>query len=72
MRKKKSISKIRAYRHLSGLTLKDVASTAHIAVSFLSRIETGIRHPSPAVARRIAKALNVDPSVLFSMGEGDR
>ena len=46
----------REYRRKKGLTLADFAAAVPCSVPYLSQIETGIRRPSPEIAKRIEKA----------------
>lgn len=47
----------RAARVLLGLTLDDIAERTGLSVSLISRVETGRRTITPAVAERLARAL---------------
>ena len=50
---------LRYLRENAGLTLTELARRSRISKAHLSMIETGIREPSPPVAARIAKVLDV-------------
>jgi transcriptional regulator with XRE-family HTH domain len=53
-------------RRNKGFTQQQLAERAGISVDFLSLIERGLRSPSFPVIERIAKALEVDVSMLFT------
>lgn len=61
---------IRNTRKKQKLTLKEVAKSASISLSFLSEIERDKANPSISVLKRIANALNVNFVDLF--GEKER
>lgn len=48
-----------------GWTQERLAREARVSVGTISRLETGSRNPSPLVAYRIARALDVDVDELF-------
>lgn len=50
---------IRAIRERGGQRQVELASASGIDRAYLSHIEAGRRHPSAAVARRLAEALKV-------------
>lgn len=56
---------IRIIRFAKRLRLGGVAKAAGLSVPFLSLVETGKRHPSLDVLRRLAEALDVPPGVLI-------
>lgn len=51
------------------LTLKDLAEQTGVSISFLSQVERGKSSVTLESLRKIADALNVDPSVFFSESE---
>ncbi|MBN1313945.1 MAG: helix-turn-helix transcriptional regulator [Anaerolineales bacterium] len=57
--------KIRQFRQAKNKTLSEVADQVGISTSSLSQIERGLISPSMATFRKIAKALDVPPFVLF-------
>jgi transcriptional regulator with XRE-family HTH domain len=61
--------RLRAIRLLRRRTLKDVAATAGVSESFLSRVERGRTSASVASLQRIASALGMHVSDLFA-GDG--
>jgi len=65
-------SKVRLLREALGWTLLDVSDRATVDYSYLSLIETGRRHPSPRVAQRIADALGLAVSDLFTSLEPEK
>jgi transcriptional regulator with XRE-family HTH domain len=58
---------IRRLRHASGLSQRQLAGAVGIKHSYLSHIEADRREPTLRVLRQIASALDVPPSVLFSI-----
>lgn len=58
---------IKKYRVMRGMTLKDLAKTTNVSVSFLSQIENGKNYPSLPTAKAIADVLNISMGTL--MGE---
>jgi transcriptional regulator with XRE-family HTH domain len=57
---------LRLKRLQAGLTIEDLADAAGISVSFLAYLETNKKKPSLATLAKIAAALNVPVSSLFS------
>ncbi|MCB9556952.1 MAG: helix-turn-helix transcriptional regulator [Deltaproteobacteria bacterium] len=60
---------IRHLRTQRGLTLAKVSERSGLAVSYLSRVETGRISPKIPTLRRIAKALEVNADELISLHE---
>ncbi|MFD5828060.1 helix-turn-helix domain-containing protein [Lentzea sp. NPDC060358] len=56
-------ARLRSARLQRGLSQKDLACPG-VSMSYVSRLESGERVPSPAVVARLAEALDVDPSEL--------
>jgi transcriptional regulator with XRE-family HTH domain len=56
---------IRRQRELHELSLRQLADLAGISNPYLSQIEHGMRAPSEAVLRGIAKALNVPVEAIY-------
>ena len=57
---------IKNHRHLLGLSQVKLAEKANIAPGYLATIELEKSFPSDDVLERIAKALKIDPTELFS------
>lgn len=57
---------IRSSRKQQGRSQEDVAWSAQIDQSDLSKYERGIIIPRPQVVKRIAAALGIDPESLFT------
>lgn len=57
-------ARLRAARQQRGLSQKDLACPG-VSMSYVSRLESGERVPSPAVVRRLAEVLGVDPDELM-------
>lgn len=51
---------VRVYREYRGLTQEALVAKVGISKPFLSQIENGVRTPSLATAKKLAKALAVD------------
>ena len=58
------MSEIRKIRQAQGMTLAAVSGKVGVSIAYLSDIEKGNRHGSPAVLVRIADALGVKVSDL--------
>lgn len=58
--------RLRTYRELVGLTLKEVAHFTRISVSFLSDIEHGRGEPSVATLKRMAAFYKVSMDTLLA------
>ena len=63
---------LRSIRRLRHRTLKDVADRAGLSESFLSQVERGRTSASISSLQRIASALGVDVSDVFSFNGVDR
>jgi len=62
-------SNIKARRKTQGLTQETLAEIVNTASTYIAMIESGKRTPSFKMIERIAEALKVDASVLFSTKE---
>lgn len=60
---------IRKQRELASMTMRQLATMAGISNPYLSQIEHGVREPSQAVLRQIARSLGLDPDDLRPDGE---
>ena len=56
---------IKHYRNLLGLTQEQLAERVGTSTNYIGTIETCKKFPSPNMIERIAKALNLDSSLLF-------
>jgi transcriptional regulator with XRE-family HTH domain len=56
---------VRTLRHEQGMTLRDIASKQHIALGFLSEIETGKKEASSQVLEAIAQGLSLTTAQLL-------
>ncbi len=56
---------IERYRTRALMTQAELADAAGLTVSTVSRLESGLQAPRISTVRRIASALNVDPSELL-------
>ena len=56
---------IRTLRKERGLTLRDVSSSQHIALGYLSEIERGAKEPSSFMLESIAVALELTTAELL-------
>lgn len=59
-------SRVRALRLERGMTLKALGSAADLSHPFLSQLERGLARPSVGSVERIARALGVSVSALWS------
>ena len=59
--------RIRAYRQMRKITLRQVAEQAEVSVSFLSQLERGTSGASIPTLRLIAQALGLTLADLFSV-----
>ena len=57
---------IRNHRHLLGFSQAKLAEFANIAPAYVAMIELEKKFPSDEVLERIAQALKIDPTELFS------
>lgn len=57
---------LRDLRLSKNKTHQDVANEAGIRRAYYTMIENGTRSPSPAVAKRIARALGFDWTIFFT------
>jgi transcriptional regulator with XRE-family HTH domain len=57
---------IRNHRHLLGISQAKLAENANIAPAYIAMIELEKKFPSDKVLERIAYALKIDPTELFS------
>lgn len=64
--------RLRAIRQLRRRTLKEIADRAGLSESFLSQVERGRTSASISSLQRIAGALGVDVSDVFSFNDVDR
>jgi transcriptional regulator with XRE-family HTH domain len=60
---------LRRIRKERGLSQIQVALNANIAQPTYCNIENGLRHPSPAVAKKIASILGFDWTLFFEDSE---
>ncbi len=58
-------ARLRHRRKLNGLTLSEVAERADCSESMVSKIESNRVNPSLTMLRRLAAALEINPSTLF-------
>ena len=63
-------TKLREYRLLRQLNQKDLAKAVDINVTYLSKLETGkMEPPAEATVRKLAGALDVDPTELLILAK---
>lgn len=53
-------------RNIQGLTHQNIADACNITRSYYTQIESGIRNPSVAVAKKITKKLEFDWTLFFN------
>lgn len=57
---------IRSQRHLSALSLRQLAELSSVSNAYLSQVERGLHEPSLRVVRAIARALDINPETMLS------
>ena len=63
---------LRALRLERYLTQEQLAVAAEVSATTVHNIETGRRRPRPAILRRLARVLNVDPGeIVFDAQDGE-
>jgi transcriptional regulator with XRE-family HTH domain len=60
-------SNMKIYRNRLGLSQSKLADKVNTASNYIALIETGKKFPSTRMLERIAEALNVDTTALFSL-----
>jgi transcriptional regulator with XRE-family HTH domain len=60
---------IRIVREAKGMTLGALAERSGVSVPFASLVESGGRHPSLHVLRRVAEALGIPTEVLIMLSQ---
>jgi transcriptional regulator with XRE-family HTH domain len=58
-----------AWRRRRGWSRAALAARAAVSLATVYRIESGITHPRPGVARRLAAALGTDPRLVAELAE---
>jgi transcriptional regulator with XRE-family HTH domain len=58
---------MKIYRNELGLSQSKLADKVNTASNYIALIETGKKFPSTGMLERIAEALNVDTTALFSL-----
>ena len=58
-----------AWRRRRGWSRADLAEHAAVSLATVYRIERGITHPRPGVARRLAAALGTDPRLVAELAD---
>ena len=57
---------VRLHRKKLGISQEELAFRADLHRTYVSGVERGVRNPTAVILGRLAKALEVDPSVLLS------
>ena len=65
-------SRVRALRHLKGLTLAQLAKKARLVESTVFRLEVGDRKPNPIHLKALADALGCSVKYLYIPSRDDR
>ncbi|MET7991014.1 XRE family transcriptional regulator [Amycolatopsis sp. NPDC005232] len=66
-----TMTRIREFRTLRGLTVRELADRASVSTGLISQVERGVTDPSLETMRRIAEVLEVPLFSLFQDGEHD-
>lgn len=61
--------RVRSFRHLRDWTQKRLAEEAGLSPEYVGEIERGETSPSFEVITDLARALDVEPGLLFRFGE---
>lgn len=69
---KKLGQRIRQYRCDARMSQEELAFKANISPSHLGQIERAVKHPTVDTVEKIAEALDVSVTELFSCGEASR
>jgi transcriptional regulator with XRE-family HTH domain len=56
---------LRRFRHAKGLSQEDLAYTADINRTYISKLEKGISHPGLEIIGKLATVLGVEPAALL-------
>ncbi|GAA0924982.1 helix-turn-helix transcriptional regulator [Nonomuraea longicatena] len=59
------------WRKTRGFTQKGLAGAAHLSASYISKVEKGFKAPTPAFVSAVARALRVDPTLLYGQPFAD-
>lgn len=66
------MTELHVRRKATGMSQKELAAKVRISQSAMSKIESGARRPSPAVAERIARALGMDVATMWAVLYGQK
>ena len=55
------------FRTELGLTQEELAEKADVSVRYLQQLEGGVSWPSDKIIMKLAKALKIEPSLLFAV-----
>ena len=58
---------LRRLRHAKGLSQEDLAYTADINRTYISKLEKGISHPGLEIIGKLAAVLGVEPAALLKL-----
>ncbi|MBA6440631.1 helix-turn-helix domain-containing protein [Streptomyces asiaticus] len=64
-----AVTRIREYRTLRGMTVRELADRAGVSTGLISQVERGVTDPSLETMRRIAEALDTPLFNLFQEGD---
>jgi transcriptional regulator with XRE-family HTH domain len=57
---------MKAQRQILGISQAQLAERVNTSANYIAQIETGKRFPTPEMLERIAAALEIEPSALFT------
>jgi transcriptional regulator with XRE-family HTH domain len=61
---------LRRLRHAKGVSQEDLAYTADVNRSYLSKLEKGVSYPGLEIIAKLAGALGVEPAELLKLPVG--
>ncbi|MEU7765445.1 XRE family transcriptional regulator [Nocardia sp. NPDC049190] len=64
-----TVTRIREYRNLRGMTVRQLADRAGVSTGLISQVERGVTDPSLETMRRIAEVLDIPLFSLFQDGD---
>jgi transcriptional regulator with XRE-family HTH domain len=63
---------LRRLRHARGISQEDLAYTADVNRTYLSKLEKGVSYPGLEIIAKLADTLGVEPAELLKLPTGER